>query len=145
MLLRVDVKATRTGGGGSHIHRLTDLSRLLLRTGATNQRQTFLRWLWAAEGASIVIKETAESELIEGMFRFAQLALGGAQCVAPATAPGFWPIPLHRVKVGGIHGVADPRPIGCRLCAQVAGEVNLAEEGVGLDLSSAVTAEPVLG
>lgn len=107
-----------------------------------------LEGFWVAEGAAVVVKEPAERELIKSVLRV--LPVRRAECVqgpgaVPAVAPCSWASFLfHWVKVGRVHRVSNFGPIGCWLLPQIAGEIHLGEEGVSLDLSSAVGTQAVL-
>lgn len=77
------------------------------------------------------------------------LAVGGCQrvpCLGTLSAglvPGAFFI--HRVKIGGVHGVADGGDIGRGLLADVAGEVDGAEEWVCLEVVRPVPAQAAVG
>lgn len=76
------------------------------------------------------------------------LAVGGCQGV-----PGLGALPagvvpgaffIHRVKIGGVHGVADGGDIRCGLLPYVAGEVDGAEERVCLEVICPIPAQAVV-
>lgn len=159
------------GGVALHVHRLTPLPllsflvllllilllplfSLLLWAQARCPREVrrqlaHLRGLRVSEGAAIVVEEPAKGELVEGVLRV--LPVGGAEQVQGpravlAVAPGAGPaLLLHGVKVGRVHRVSNLGLVGGRLLPQIAGEVQLGEEGVSFDLAGAVGAQAVLG
>ena len=98
--------------------------------------------LGASERVTIVIEEPPEGELVKGVLRVP--AARRAQCVPgfravlTAVLPGA--LLIHWVKVGCIHGVADGGYIGGWLPPDVAGEVDGAQEWVGLQIIGPVSA-----
>lgn len=77
------------------------------------------------------------------------LAIGGCQCV-----PGLGALPtglvpgaffIHRVKIGGVHGVADGGDVRCGLLPYVAGEVYGTEEWVCLEVVCPIPAQAIVG
>lgn len=97
---------------------------------------------------AVVVKEAAEGELVESVFRVLAVAeppIEGVVVVVLAVAvaaPQF--IRVHGVEVGGVCGVSDGGDVGCQLLPLVAGEVNGLEERVSFDFLRAVLAKAVL-
>lgn len=136
--------------GRLHVHRLAALGG----GGGTPQLGILgvcalgrLRGLRAPERVAVVVEEPAEGELVEGVLWV--LAVGGGQRV-----PGLGALPaglvpgaffIHRVKIGGVHGVADGGDVGRGLLPDVAGEVDGAEEGVRLEVVGPVPAQAAVG
>lgn len=73
------------------------------------------------------------------------LAVGGCQRVpglgtfSTGLVPGAFFI--HRVKIGGVHGVADGRDVGRGLLSDVTGKVDGAEERVCLEVICPIPAQ----
>lgn len=73
------------------------------------------------------------------------LAVGGCQCVpglgtfSTGLMPGAFFI--HRVKIGGVHGVADGGDVGRRLLSDVTGKVDGVEERVRLEVIRPIPAQ----
>lgn len=96
---------------------------------------------------AVVVEEAAEGELVEGVLgvlAVAEPAVERVVEVAVAVAAAQL-LRVHGVKVGGVRGVGDGGHVRRRLLPQVAGEVGVLEERVGLDLVDAVFAEALLG
>lgn len=111
------------------------------------RRLAGFRGLRVAEGAAVVVEKPAEGELVEGVLWVLPLrgakhvqSPGAVPTVAPRSGATFL---LHGVEVGRVHRVGDLGAVGGRLLPQVAGEVNLGEEGVGFDLASPVGAQAI--
>lgn len=102
----------------------------------------------AAVRVAVVIKEAAESELVERVFRVlavAEPAVEGVVVVVLAVAvvaPQF--IGVHWVEVGGVCGVGDGGDVGRHLLPQVTGEVDGFEEGMSFYFVCTVLTEAVL-
>ncbi|TNN53105.1 hypothetical protein EYF80_036687 [Liparis tanakae] len=121
---------------------------LLAVPPGARRRPAGLERLGVAEGAAVVVEEPAEGELVEGVLRVlpvrrAQRVQRPRAVAAVAPRPGD-ALLLHGVEVGRVHRVSDLGPVGRRLLPQVAGEVHLGEEGVGLDFAGAIGAQAVL-
>ena len=104
------------------------------------------RRLGAPERVAVVVEEPPEGELVEGVLgvpaaRGAQ-RIPGLGAVLAAVLPGA--LLVHWVEVGRVHGVADRGHVGGRLPPDVAGEVDGAQERVGLQVVGPVAAQPVL-
>lgn len=111
------------------------------------RRLAGFRGLRVAEGAAVVVEKPAEGELVEGVLWVLPLrrakhvqSPGAVATVAPRSGATLL---LHGVEVGRVHRVGDLGAVGGRLLPQVAGEVNLGEEGVGFDLASPVGAQAI--
>lgn len=110
--------------------------------------------LGAAVGVAIVVEEAPEGELVKGVLWVLAVAEPAAECVVVAVAVTVCPVAIvaapkllrvHRVKVGRVGAVCDLGHVRRWLLPQVRGEVHRAEEGLCLDLVSAILAQPVLG
>lgn len=112
------------------------------------QRLAGLERFRVAEGAAVVIEESAEGELIEGVLWV--LPVRGAEHVqrrgaVPAVAPRSGAaLLLHGVKVGCVHWVRDLGPVRGWLLPKIARKVHLGEKGVSLDLASPVGTQTIL-
>lgn len=111
------------------------------------RRLTGFRGLRVAEGAAVVVKKSAEGELVEGVLWVFPLrgakhvqSPGAVPTVAPRSGATFL---LHGVKVGRVHWMGDLGAVGGWLLPQIAGEVNLGEEGVGFYLASPVGTQTI--
>lgn len=73
------------------------------------------------------------------------LAAGGGQRVPGLGALSAGLVPgaffIHRVKIGGVHGVADGGDVGCRLLSDVTGKVDGVEERVCLEVICPIPAQ----
>lgn len=129
-----------------HVHWLAALGRTLQLCAALIWALGWLCRLRAPERVAVVVEEPAEGELVEGVLRVP--AAGGRQRV-----PGLGALPaglvpgaffIHRVKIGGVHGVADGGDVWCGLLPYVAGEVDGAEERVCLEVVCPIPAQAVV-
>lgn len=161
----------KRGGAALNIHRLTSLPLLSLLLfifillfllllllllflapagGPCDARQRLagLEQFRVAEGAAVVVEESAEGELIEGVLWVFPVR-GAEQVQRRGAVPTVAPRPgaallLHRVKVGCVHWVRDLGPVRGRLLPKIARKVHLGEKGVSLDLASPVGTQTIL-
>lgn len=112
------------------------------------QHLTGLRWLRVAEGTSVIIEESTEGEFVESVLWVLPMR-GAEQVQCPGAVPAVAPCPgaallLNRVEVRCVHRMGDLGPVRGRLLPQIAGEVHLGEEGVGLDLAGTISTQTIL-